>query len=49
LDVEQLTPSSVRVSFDQKYESAAYVDSVNKVLEMKLENDQWKITREYNR
>lgn len=44
-----LTDGRVRVSFKQEYESDAFSDSVNKVLEFKSLAGGWKIVREYAR
>ena len=44
-----LADGRVRVSFKQEYESDAFSDSVNKVLEFKSVAGGWKIVREYTR
>lgn len=44
-----LADGRIRVSFKQEYESDAFSDSVNKVLEFKSVAGGWKIVREYTR
>jgi len=47
--VTSLGADRLRVSFRQEYESDAFSDSVNKILELKSEDGGWKIVREYTR
>ncbi|HVT36679.1 MAG TPA: hypothetical protein VHE37_13905, partial [Nevskiaceae bacterium] len=47
--VSVVDATHARVNFSQAYESDSFNDQVNKVLELKLVNGAWKITREYTR
>ena len=48
-EIVRLSSNAARVSFLQVYESDTYADRTNKVLELRRDGGQWRITREYSR
>jgi len=48
-EVAKVGDDRVRVSFVQEYQSDAFSDQVNKVLEFKNTGGSWKIVREFIR
>jgi murein L,D-transpeptidase YafK len=46
ISVEKKGAAGARVRFDQRYQSDVYVDRVLKTLDLRWENDMWKIYRE---